>query len=690
MTPASPRRSEWGPVGFGRPAGAGPRRRHRDHERRRDRVGPVRAERLARPAGRRDGQGSRRRGDRAVVLHGLVDRAGPVAPGLGGGDLRAERGGRPARPRGPGHAAVPGRLGRLERQEPPGPGPGRGGRGRRPGRADRRAQPGTAPQLATEPLRPRPRPVRGHHHPAGRAHHAHLGHRGHVGSAGHAARGRHRAGPGLHARAGRVRGQAHRRGAHGAHHHRAPGAVLRAGRRARQRGAGQDRTRAGPGLRHPAAARRGLRPAADRPPRPRAHPGRAGPGRGSGPAAGGVPGVLTWLVRRIRACWTVRVRHRCPLLVAVVLAASMIGPVAAQAATPSPAAVTDPAALVDPLVGTGSGGDVVGQVDTFPGADRPFGMVQWSPDTPSRPDGGGYSDSDSSITGYSLTHVSGPGCAVAGDFPVLPFTGTLPADPASASASFSHSTESAHPGSYAVTAGGIRTQLAVTDRTGVAQFSYPATSSARLLFKVADSANGGSAATFQTVGSQEVTGSVTSGHFCGQPDSYTVYFAARFNRPFSSSGTWGGTSAAQVTRSPGSTSVTVHGKQEPSKKTFDIKGEAQADQQGSGVVAGGWLNFDTNKNQNVGMQVAVSYVSTAGALGNLRAEARTWNVGTVAAQATAAWNRQLGTIAIRGGRPAAQAEFYTALYHASLEPSLFSDSGGQYIGFDSRVHRGAG
>src|ERR1700761_6688483 len=293
-------------------------------------------------------------------------------------------------------------------------------------------------------------------------------------------------------------------------------------------------------------------------------------------------------------------RHRCPVLIAAVLAASALVPAVAQAATApgqTPAAVADPAALVDPLVGTGSGGDVVGQVDTFPGADRPFGMVQWSPDTPSRPDGGGYSDSDSSITGFSLTHVSGPGCAVAGDFPILPTTGTLPAHPPSASAAFSHSTERAHPGSYAVTAGGVRTTLAVTDRTGVAQFSYPATSSAQLLFKVADSANGGSAATFQAVGNREVTGSVTSGHFCGQPDNYTVYFAARFNRPFSSSGTWGGTSAAQVTRSPGSTSVTVHGKQEPSKKTFDIKGEAQADQQGSGVVAGGWLNFDSSKNQ---------------------------------------------------------------------------------------------
>src|SRR6201994_1153547 len=261
------------------------------------------------------------------------------------------------------------------------------------------------------------------------------------------------------------------------------------------------------------------------------------------------------------------------------LGASAFGPAVAQAATApagTPAAVGDPAALVDPLVGTGSGGDGVGQVDTFPGADRPFGMVQWSPDTPSRPDGGGYSDTDSSITGYSLTHVSGPGCAVAGDFPVLPFTGTLPADPASASASFSHSSETAHPGSYAVTAGGVRTQLAVTDRTGVARFTYPAGSQARLLVKVADSANGGSAATFQAVGDREITGSVTSGHFCGQPDSYTVYFAARFDRPFTATGTWGGTDAATVTTTPGRTSVTEHGRQDPAKKNFDAKNGPEA------------------------------------------------------------------------------------------------------------------
>jgi predicted alpha-1,2-mannosidase len=373
-------------------------------------------------------------------------------------------------------------------------------------------------------------------------------------------------------------------------------------------------------------------------------------------------------------------------MTAPVLAAGLLALTGAPASG-APAPVTDPAALVDPLVGTGSGGNVVGQVDTFPGADLPFGMIQWSPDTPSRPDGGGYNYDDSSITGYSLTHFSGPGCAIAGDFPVLPLTGALPTDPGSAQEPFSHSTETAHPGYYAVTAGGVRTQITVTQRTGLAQFTYPATTQAQLLVKAADSANGGSSATFQTSGNTEISGSVTSGHFCGQPDSYTVYFAARFNRPFTASGTWGGTDPAQVTTSPGATSVTERGKQDPRPKTYDANANnAAAPQQGSGVVAGGWLTFDTSSDPVVGMQVAISYVSVQNALGNLAATAHTWNLGAVAAQATAAWNRQLGTISIAGGSVTAQQEFYTALYHASLEPSLFSDANGEYIGFDNKVH----
>ena len=391
----------------------------------------------------------------------------------------------------------------------------------------------------------------------------------------------------------------------------------------------------------------------------------------------------------------VRLRLGAYVIAATALTAGMLTPALAraatsqEAATTSAAAVTDPAALVDPMVGTGSGNSIVGQVDTFPGADVPFGMIQWSPDTPSRPDGGGYNYADSDITGFSLTHFSGPGCATAGDFPILPLAGAVPADPGDAEAAFSHDTEAAHPGSYAVTAGGIRTRLAVTDRAGVASFTYPATTSAQVLVKVADSANGGSAATFQTIGDDEIAGAVTSGGFCGQPDTYTVYFAARFNRPFTTSGTWGGATQAQVTRSPGSTAVTEKGKQDPLRKQYAAQSStaSAASTQGSGVVAGGWVTFNTTQDPVIGMQTAISYVSVNGALGNLAAEAHTWSVGAVAAQATAAWNHQLNAIDIRGGSSTAQATFYTALYHASLEPSLFSDADGAYTGFDGKVHQ---
>src|ERR1700683_2415984 len=91
-----------------------------------------------------------------------------------------------------------------------------------------------------------------------------------------------------------------------------------------------------------------------------------------------------------------------------------VGVVSVPPANANPLYVSDPASLVNTFIGTANGGD------TFPGADVPFGMVQWSPDTVGRPDGGGYSYGDTAITGYALTHLSGPGCAGEGDGSILP------------------------------------------------------------------------------------------------------------------------------------------------------------------------------------------------------------------------------------------------------------------------------
>ena len=295
--------------------------------------------------------------------------------------------------------------------------------------------------------------------------------------------------------------------------------------------------------------------------------------------------------------------------------------------------VTDPASLVNPFIGTTNGGD------DFPGADAPFGMVQWSPDTPSRPHGGGYEYNDSAITGFSLTHLSGAGCAAEGDVPVLPTVGAVNY---SANDSFSHASESAQAGYYRVAlANGVTTQLTATTRTGMADFTFPATTAANLIFKLKDSATAVSATSFTVVSSTEVQGSVRSGNFCGKGNAYTVYFDMQFSQPFASSGA----------SSPGA-----------------------------------YVTFDTTSNQTVLAKVGVSYVSAANAAANLAAENPGWDFTATEIAAHAAWNAVLGKIQVGGGTGAQQAIFYTALYHALLHPNVFSDNNGQYLGVDGKVH----
>ena len=116
----------------------------------------------------------------------------------------------------------------------------------------------------------------------------------------------------------------------------------------------------------------------------------------------------------------------------------------------------DRRALVDPEVGTGIGASAPGNVSEYPGASVPLGMVQFSPDT--SPDrqvttGSGYDYADSDISGFSLTHLSGPGCAIYGDIPILPISGAVPASPETAVQPFSHQNEGGSAGNYTVRVG---------------------------------------------------------------------------------------------------------------------------------------------------------------------------------------------------------------------------------------------
>ena len=378
-----------------------------------------------------------------------------------------------------------------------------------------------------------------------------------------------------------------------------------------------------------------------------------------------------------------RIGRRGAVVLAVVVLALLLGVVAAESLSstsqssssfspspqsPSPDDVTPLENLtqfVNPFIGTGNsapyqcGGACGG--DTFPGAVYPMGMVQWSPDTLSNPPGG-YYYGDSVIKDFSLTHFSGRGCEVYQDFPFMPYVGEVSVSPAANGSlyysSFSHDSETARPGYYRVHLDGpnVTAELSATPRTGVGQFLYPASNASTMTINAGGSVNGNSNSNVTiNPAADEVTGSAESVVGCGS-NPYVVYFAAKFDRSFASYGTWNGNAV-----DPGSTSS-------------------------GGQYTGAFVVFDTTSNRVVRVQVGVSFVSVANAQLNLASEGADFNLASVAETAASAWNAYLNTIHVQGGTQNETATFYTALYHTFLQPNIFSDANGQYLGFDGKVH----
>lgn len=368
------------------------------------------------------------------------------------------------------------------------------------------------------------------------------------------------------------------------------------------------------------------------------------------------------------------------LKIHVALGASLLlaaGPALAQSSTDSPAT------SVNPLIGSRNGGN------TFPGATLPFGMLQWSPENTKRKHDrtaapGGYQYDATRIRGFSLTHLSGTGCAGAsGDVPFMPVTVPVTTSPAADAmdaryaSNFSHTDERAVPGDYRVKlANDVSVELAAALRSGIARFTFPAGSPANLLVRVSDSEVGSSDASIHVDrAAHTITGAVTSGNFCGYLSSadrrsyYTLYLVARFDQPFTATGTWHDT--------------TVH-----TDGTTTSGGTGYGDKRNlpAGTGSGAWVGFA--EGSDVQVRVGISYVSLANARANLAFEIPE---GTTLVQvrdhARDTWNKALDRIAITGGTPDQRTTFYTALYHVLLQPTTFSDTNGEYRGFDQKTHR---
>src|SRR4051794_27123001 len=216
-----------------------------------------------------------------------------------------------------------------------------------------------------------------------------------------------------------------------------------------------------------------------------------------------------------------------------VLSAAALAATLAAVAPPAPAsAAAEPVDLVNPFVGTQNFGN------TFPGASAPFGMVQVSPDTGGQ---GGYDYQQSTMYGFSQTHLSGVGCGVAGELPIMPTTGAVSsADPNVYRSAYSHTDEQASPGYYRVglSTYGVNAELTAGARTGWQRYTFPATGAANVLFNTGKANQNVFDSEVHVVGDRTVEGRVRAGNFCAGKDDHTVYFTASFDRPFASYGTW--------------------------------------------------------------------------------------------------------------------------------------------------------
>lgn len=323
---------------------------------------------------------------------------------------------------------------------------------------------------------------------------------------------------------------------------------------------------------------------------------------------------------------------------------------------------------VNPFVGTGGIPWASGML--FPGATTPFGMVRLCPDT-SYPGGfivesmgtSGYFRGHTHTWGFSHTRLSGTGVADGGHFRITPRTGQPdPAGRLTDPLPLDTRRERAGPGYYGVWLEnpGVLVELTATARAGVHRYTFEPETDAHLVLDATSHLGRGRA----TEGRVEVlpeTGEVTGEArvFCGFSSRYgglKGYFVARFDPPFDGFGTW--------------------------EDGVLEEGRAQA----AGEDAGAVLRFPPAAAAGgVEVKVALSFVSPEGARANLEAEAGGLDFDGVHAAAVEAWENALARLPFETGSDEVRTIFSTALYHAMIMPTLFTDTTGEYLGFQGEV-----
>ncbi|HEY0175387.1 MAG TPA: GH92 family glycosyl hydrolase, partial [Pedobacter sp.] len=344
----------------------------------------------------------------------------------------------------------------------------------------------------------------------------------------------------------------------------------------------------------------------------------------------------------------------------------------------------DLAKYVKPIIGTEKMGH------TYPGATVPFGAVQLSPETDTisyEQDGkyngdvykycAGYKYEDHTIVGFSHTHLSGTGHSDLGDFLVMPTQGKLQMNPGTATdpksgfrSAFSHQNEVAEAGYYRVKLDddNILAEMTATRRVGMHQYTFPKSDQSHIILDLMSGIYNYPDKNVWTY-VRVVNDSLITGYrqTNGWARTRTVYFAMSFSKSFKSYG--------QKNYDRKETYRGFWGKFDQTRNFPEIAGKQLRM----------YFDFNTAEQEKVKVKFALSPVSQENALENMNAEIPGWDFDQVRQQARAEWNKELNKIAVNTDEDD-KVNFYTAMYHAFINPTTYNDVNGEYKGLDQNVH----
>lgn len=344
--------------------------------------------------------------------------------------------------------------------------------------------------------------------------------------------------------------------------------------------------------------------------------------------------------------------------------------------------------FVKPIIGTEKMGH------TYPGATVPFGAVQLSPETDTisyelngKYNGevykycAGYRYEDKTIVGFSHTHLSGTGHSDLGDFLIMPTQGKLQLNPGTASnpksgyrSAFSHTNETVEAGYYKVKLDdeNILAEMTATTRVGMHQYTFPKSDESHIILDLMAGIynyNDKNVWTYvRVINDTLVTGYRQTN---GWARTKTVYFAMSFSKPFTQYG--------QKNYETKQAYRGFWGKFDQNKNFPEIAGRKIRM----------YFDFQTSEAEKIKIKFALSPVSQENALQNMKEEIKGWDFETVKAQAQATWNKELNKIKITAPDDI-KVNFYTAMYHTFINPTVYTDVNGEYKGLDQGTHKANG